>query len=179
MNRNSSRLFLLLVGLLVFPFFLDRRWRVVRRVIIRGKPADIFPLVNDLRNWPRWTAWNRREDVHYSHEGTPSGTGAVQKWSSRRMEGELRITQSVPGERVAYALDLSGGKYHLEGVFVLEPAGPDFTRVTWMARWHSDANPYGRYLDLLMRWWIGRDFEAGLQNLRALAEVPAPALSAV
>lgn len=174
MTPIHFRLLVPLAGLLVAPFFLDEKWRVTRRTVIRGKPADVFPLINDLRNWPRWTAWNRREEIHYFYEGSPSGVGAVQKWSSRRMDGELHITQSVPSERVAYTLDIAGGRYRLDGIFQLDPAGPEFTRVTWTAHWLSGSNPYGRYLDLAMRWFMGRDFESGLRNLRELAEASPP-----
>jgi len=173
-NRILLRLLAFAAFVLVFPFFLRRRHRVVRRAILRGTPAEIFPLINDLRNWPRWTTWNRREEIHYTYEGSPSGIGAVQKWSSRRMDGTIHIVQSVPDERIAYTLDIADGKYHMDGVIVVEPVRKHLTRVTWVAGWHGNPNPYERYVDLLMRWWIGRDFEAGLENLRELAESPAP-----
>lgn len=156
--------------ILIFPFFLRQRNRVVCRAILRGKPADIFPLVNDLRNWPRWTAWNRREEIHYAYEGPPSGVGSVQKWSSRRTAGELRVIQSTPDERVAYTISMSGSKYAPDGMIALEPVSSEHTRVTWIAKWNGSPNPYARYFDLLLRWWIGRDFAASLENLRELAE---------
>ena len=36
--------------------------------------------------------------------------GAVQRWSSRKMSGVMRVTQSVPDERVAYDLNLACGQ---------------------------------------------------------------------
>src|SRR5439155_24004587 len=115
--------------------------------------------------------WNRREEINSSYDGPTSGIGSVQQWSSRKMEGTLRITQSVPDERIAYTLDMAQGRYRLEGVIALEPVGDAHTRVTWLARWdNGSANPYARYLDLLCTWWMGRDFSAGLENLRELAE---------
>ena len=170
-TRTSLRLLALVALLLVAPFFFPRRPRVARRAIIRGKPTDVFPLINDLRNWPRWTMWNRREEIHYTYDGPPGGVGSVQQWSSRKMEGTLRITQSVPDERIAYTLDIAQGQYRLEGVIALEPIGSGHTRVTWLARLdNSSVNPYARYLDLIGIWWIGRDFSASLENLRELAE---------
>jgi len=166
LNRN---LIALAAVLLVVPWFLSRKHRVVRRALVRARPADIFPLINDLRNWPRWTAWSQREEMHITYEGSPAGVGAVQTWRSRRMDGMLRIIQSVPDERIAYEAQMSEGRCVLDGIISLEPIG-EFTRVTWICKWDGGSNPYAGYLNLFMRTMIGRDFAAGLSNLRALAE---------
>ncbi len=44
------------------------------------------------------------------------------------------------------------------------------TRVTWVCSWAPPANPYRRYIDLVMMKVIGRDFSAGLRNLKILVE---------
>jgi len=144
--------------------------RVARRTIIAKKPSEIFPLINDLRNWPRWTTWSRRDEIHYAYDGPPSGVGAGQKWSSRKMEGTLAITQSAPDQRVAYHLKIGPREHEFDGVISLEPVSANHTRVTWLSRWNGSANPYARYFDLLMKCWSKRDFDASLGNLRALAE---------
>ncbi len=174
MNRIHLRLIALVSFFLALPWFLSRRPRVVRRAVMRGNPADIFPLLNDLRNWPLWTDWARCEEMRFSYDGAPAGVGATQRWSSRKMDGALHITQSVPDERVAYDLDLTDGKYHFEGVLSLEPIGAN-TRVTWVCSWVALANPYTRYIDLVFVWMIGRYFERSLTHLRELVEnAPAP-----
>ena len=66
MKRLPFRLFVLATFLLVFPFFLRRRPRVERRITILAPPSAIFPFLNDLQNWPLWTAWSRREEMHYT-----------------------------------------------------------------------------------------------------------------
>src|SRR5438477_12747671 len=106
---------------LVFPFFINRRIRVFRRAVIRAKPPEIFPFINDLRNWPLWTEWARREDIHFSYDGLPAGVGAIQRWENNRMSGEMKVVQSVDDQRVTYDLDIDHGKYLLEGVLALEP----------------------------------------------------------
>jgi hypothetical protein len=159
----------LAVFLLVFPWFLSRRNRVVRRGLVKAAPAEVFPYLNDLRNWPVWTEWSRKEEIDFDYSGPPAGIGATQHWKSRRMDGVVRITQSVQDDHIGYQLEMEGGKYRMNGVIALEPAGA-MTRVTWLCRWQGNPNPYLRYLDLLMKWWIGRDFEAGLENLRQIVQ---------
>ncbi len=44
------------------------------------------------------------------------------------------------------------------------------TRVTWTNEGDMGANPVNRYFGLMMDRMVGPDFEAGLKNLKALAE---------
>ncbi len=159
----------LLGFLIVFPWFYTRRPRVARRTVIHAKPPEIFPFINDLRNWPLWTEWARRDEMHFSYSGSPAGVGAVQRWESGCMSGEMRIVKSVEDDHIAYDLDINQGKYHLEGVLALEAVG-EYTRATWVCKWELSRNPYARYLDLFFMWRIGRDFSAGLHNLAELIE---------
>src|SRR5450432_2886539 len=171
MKKNYFRGLPLLLFLLIFPWFYKKRPRVARRVIVRAKPQEIFPLLNDLRNWPLWTEWARRDGIHFSYDGSPAGVGAIQRWQTGRMKGVMRVTQSVPDDRVAYDLDINHGHHRFDGVLALEEIG-EYTRVTWACKWELNANPYLRYLDLFMNWMLRRDFEAGLQNLKDLVESP-------
>jgi polyketide cyclase/dehydrase/lipid transport protein len=174
MRKTPLPLFAAAAFLLVFPFFVNRRMRVVRRKTIRAKPAEIFPFINDLRNWPLWTEWSQRDEMHFAYDGPPAGVGAVQQWSTDRMQGALKIIQSVADTRIAYELDMAGGKWRIDGVIALEPAG-EFTSVTWTCKWDSGPNPYAVYLGLFMKRCIARDFAAGLVNLKDLVETKAPA----
>lgn len=174
MKTRCLPLFGALGFLLLLPFFLPRRTRVLRRKIIQASPNEIFPFINDLRNWPRWTEWNRREEIHFTYDGSTQGIGATQRWDAPRKGGVLKIVQSVENERVTYGLDLHCGNQHLEGLLALEPLGV-VTRVSWLSKWESGPNPYVRYRDLLLKVFIGRDFEAGLENLKSVVEKQAVA----
>jgi len=88
------------------------------------------------------------------------------------------MTQSHEGERIAYTL-MMDDRWLLEGAFSLEEIAPHMTRILWIARWQGAALPWARYMDLMMMWWIGRDFTTGLENLRKLAETTAPVLEPV
>ena len=169
MKSLRTRLLLFVAFLLVFPFFLRRRPRVERRVTILAPPSAIFPFVNDLRNWPLWTAWNRRETIDYEYGATSAGDGAEQRWASRRMSGVMRILKSERDERIDYELEMGDGAYQLVGRIELHPDGA-CTRLVWKCAWDLAKNPYRRYFDLAMRWMIRCDFAEGLENLKALAE---------
>jgi hypothetical protein len=164
-----SRLFLAAVFLLIFPFFLRRRPRVERRITILAPPSAIFPFLNDLRNWPLWTAWSEREEIRFAYGEPGSGAGAEQRWQKGGVDGALRIVKSELDERIDYEATIDGGAYQLVGRIELHPDGA-CTRLVWKCAWDRAENPYRRYIDLLMRWMIRRDFAHGLTNLKTLIE---------
>ena len=169
MKTVRSRLLLLTAFFLVFPFFIRRRPRVERRITILASPQEIFPFLNDLRNWPLWTEWDRREEIDYEYGSTTVGDGAEQWWSGRKMSGVMHIVKSEPDERIDYELSMFDGEWQLVGRIELHPDGA-CTRLVWKCAWDLAKNPYRRYFDLAMRWMIQRDFAAGLENLKALVE---------
>ena len=173
MKTIRIRLGALALVLGILPLFLPRRPRVARRILIHADRSHVFPLVNDLRNWPRWTAWNQRQEIEYHYDGPPAGAGATQHWRSPGHSGVLHLTQSHEGERIAYTL-MMDERMLLEGAVSLEETAPRQTRVLWVVRWQGAAWPWARYMDLMMMGWIGRDFSASLYSLRNLAETTAP-----
>lgn len=169
MKSLRFRFVLLAAFLLIFPFFLRRRPRVERRITILAPPSAIFPLLDDLRNWPLWTAWCERGDVHLSYGEPFSGAGAEQRWQSGRNEGVVRILKSEPNERIDYEAVFNNGAIQIVGRIEMHSDGA-CTRLVWKCAWDRAENPYRRYIDLLMRWMIRRDFARGLVNLKTLIE---------
>ncbi len=168
MNRFKTRLLLFAGFLLVFPFFLRRRPRVERRITILAPPKAIFPFLDELRNWPQWTEWGRRDEFRYAYGKQSAGIGATQRWRGDRMSGELRIVRSEPDSRLDYELEM-GDFTPIFGRFTLQEDGA-CTRVTWRCVWERAHNPYWRYRDLFFRYVIGKDFQAGLERLKELVE---------
>jgi uncharacterized protein YndB with AHSA1/START domain len=168
-KSTRFRLLLLAAFLLVFPFFLRRRPRVEQRVTILAPPDAVFPLINDLRNWPLWTAWSERADMRFAQGELVAGAGAEQRWQTETMQGVLRIVKSEPGQRIDYEVTIDEGAYQIIGRIELQPDGA-CTRLLWKCAWARAENPYRRYVDLLMRWMIRRDFARSLVNLKALVE---------
>jgi hypothetical protein len=172
-KRPSTRLLAATAFLLVFPFFLRRRPRVEKRITILAPPETIFPYLNDLRNWPLWTSWSRREEIHYTYGEIAAGPGAEQAWSNRKMHGVMRILKAEPDEKIDYELTLQDGKYTMFGRMELHADG-ECTRVVWKCVWDLAENPYRRYFDLVLRWMIRSDFGEGLANLKEVVENNTP-----
>lgn len=169
---------LLPIALILASLFLPSRYRVERSTVINAKPETIFPLLNELRRWPEWTAWttNREPTLVYTHSGPASGVGAVQSWTAQSGNGSIKLTAADPAAGVGYELNFNDGRFVSTGHIQLSPVtgNTNVTRVIWTNEGELGRNPVGRYLGLLMDKMMGSDFEIGLANLKARCE-PLPA----
>lgn len=106
------------------------------------------------------------------HSGAASGKGAVYEWDGNKEigQGRMEITESTPPTKVAFAMHfIKPFEAHNTAEFVLEPQG-DSTYVTWAI---YGPQPYiAKVIGIFcnMDSMIGKEFEAGLANLKTIAE---------
>ncbi len=107
-----------------------------------------------------------------THSGTPQGKGAALDWDGTKDAGTGRmdVLESNPTLRIKIQLDnLKPFEAHNIAEFTLTPnAGT--TQVAWAI--HGPQPFMMKIMGLLCNpdKMVGKDFEAGLANLRALAE---------
>jgi uncharacterized protein YndB with AHSA1/START domain len=146
---------------------------VRRSTRIRATPDRIFPQINDFHNWAAWSPWEKLDSTMTKHfSGAPSGRGAVYDWegNSKVGKGRMEITDVSAPRNVVIKLDFER-PFRANNVseFTLEPQG-DSTDVTWSMRGGSAFMMKVMGVFMNMDNLIGRDFEAGLANLKATAE---------
>jgi hypothetical protein len=162
-----------LVLLLAFAATRPDTFRVERSTRIAATAERVFPLIADLRAFNTWNPYARKDpSMATQFTGPASGPGARLDFSGNKAVGKGRITvtgTAAPSE-VTMLLDMfEPFEGHNTVVFSLVPQGAD-TRVTWAMHGPSAfiTKLMGLFLD--MDQMIGQDFEAGLANLKALAE---------
>lgn len=153
-------------GMLLSPKF-----TVTRSVVVNASAERVYALVASPRQWRHWSVWNQRDPaMQISYEGPEAGPGAVWAWkSTSEGDGRMRFTAADPGRRVAYELYFPDFETTSLGEFRFEPA-PGGTRVTWVMNGDMGRNPLFRWFALNADSMVGKDFDAGLANLKALAE---------
>ena len=109
-----------------------------------------------------------------THSGAASGKGAVYEWegNSKVGKGRMEIVDTSPPSKVTVKLDfLKPFEGHNVAEFTLEPKG-DSTNVTWAM--HGPAPYISKLMAVFvsMDSMVGKDFEAGLANMKAAAEKP-------
>jgi uncharacterized protein YndB with AHSA1/START domain len=170
-------LLVVLVGiaaLLAYAAVKPDSFRLSRSATIAAPPDRVFALINDLRRFNEWNPFAKMEPtVAITYDSSSAGVGGAYNWKGEKTgEGRMQITESVPAQRVTAKLDFSKPfEAHNMVEFSLQPQGSGST-VTWEMRGPMP------YLNRLMTSFfdmdktVGKDFEAGLENLKALAEKP-------
>jgi carbon monoxide dehydrogenase subunit G len=107
-----------------------------------------------------------------SYSGPASGVGSGWSWQSKSEgDGKMSFTAAEPDRRVAFDLYFADFGTRSSGTIDLAPEGAG-TRVTWSINGNMGKNPLFHWLALVGDKMVGPDFEAGLANLKALAETP-------
>lgn len=172
-KKIAIAIVVLIAGLLIFAAMKPDTFRVERSAIIKAPPERIFPLINDFRRWGAWSPWEKMDPaMTRTHSGAASGKGSVYAWEGNDKvgKGRMEIVESSPPSKVTIKLDfLQPFEAHNTAEFTLEGRG-DTTNVTWAMYGPS---PYVTKLMTVffsMDSMVGKDFEAGLANLKAAAE---------
>ena len=148
-------------------------FRVERAAVIEAPPEKIFSLIDDFHQWRAWSPWENRDPaLKRSYEGAPRGRGAVYAWEGNRNvgAGRMEILSATSPSAIVIKLDfIKPFEAHNMAEFTLEPKG-DTTLATWAIYGPSAYITKVMGLFFNMDTMIGKDFEAGLADLKAAAE---------
>ena len=162
----------LLIGVLVLVgLVLPGSYTVERSTEIKAPADKIYAQIADPRAWGKWAVWNQRDpNMKITYSGAQSGVGAKWAWESKTEgTGNMEFVRADPPKVLEFKLFFPDFNSTSTGTLTLTPAG-DGTKVTWTNAGQMGMKPIGGYFALCMDRMIGPDFEAGLKNLKALAE---------
>jgi len=164
---------ILIAGVLIAAATRPDTFRVQRAASIKAPPEKIFALINDFKAWATWSPWEKKDPaMKRTYGATTSGKGAAYAWEGNKDvgQGSMEITESSPPSKIAVRLDfLKPFEAHNIVEFTLEAKG-DATSVTWAMR--GDTPYFAKIIHVFINMddMVGKDFEAGLANLKAVAE---------
>ena len=148
-------------------------FRVQRTASIKAPPEEIFAQINDLRAHGAWSPWERKDPgMKRTYTGPQAGKGATYEWEGNKEigQGRMEIAEAVAPSKVTMKLDfIRPFEAHNIAEFVLQSAG-DSTSVTWAIYGPSPYISKVMTMFFDMDKMIGKEFESGLANLKALAE---------
>lgn len=164
---------ILLAALLGYAATRPDSFRVRRTVAAQAPPEKIFDLIHDFHRWRSWSPYEKLDPaMKRTYSGASSGPGAVYAWegNSKAGAGRMEITGAVPRSSVTIKLDfIKPFEGHNTAEFTME-AQDAVTRVTWAM--HGPQAYAIKVMSIFcsMDRMIGKDFEAGLANIKNLAE---------
>ena len=166
-------LVLAIAGVLIYAATKPDTFQVQRKATIAAPPDKVFALIEDFHRWGEWSPWEKLDPaMTRTFSGAERGVGAVYAWrgNNKAGEGRMEITEATAPGKLLIKLDFVEpfpANNMVEFVLVPKDGG---TEVTWTMRGPS---PYlTKLMDTVvgMDRMIGKDFEAGLANMKAAAE---------
>jgi hypothetical protein len=149
------------------------RFSIQREITVRAPAEKIFPLINDFHQWVAWSPYEHRDPaLKRTYSGAESGTGAIYAWEGNNNvgSGRMEILETAVPSKIVIQLDFfKPFEGHNTAEFTMLPQG-DATHVTWLM--HGPAPFMNKLMQVFMNLdkMIGKDFEAGLINLKTVTE---------
>ena len=176
LKKIAITLAVLLLALLAFAATRPDSFRVQRQIDIKAPPDKIFANVNDFHKWGGWSPWEKLDPaMKRSFSGADSGKGSVYVWDSKEAgSGRMEILDAPAAQAVKIKLDFTQPfEAHNTVDFTLAPqagAASPVTQVTWAM--HGPSNFITKLVGVFfsMDAIVGKDFEKGLADLKAVSE---------
>jgi uncharacterized protein YndB with AHSA1/START domain len=148
-------------------------FRVERTAVVNAPADKVFPLIADFHQWLNWSPWEGRDPaLKRSYSGAERGKGAVYAWDGNKNvgSGRMEILEATSPSTVVIQLDfLKPFEAHNTAEFTMLPQG-SATSVIWVMQGPAPFLSKVMQVFMNMDRMIGRDFEAGLANLKTMTE---------
>lgn len=162
-----------IAGVLGYAATRPDSFRLERSAVIKAPPEKVFALISDFHAWVSWSPWEKLDpDLMRTYGGAASGKGAVYAWegNGKAGSGRMEIIDAPAPSRITIRLDfIKPFEAHNTAEFSLQAQG-DATTLTWAMYGPQPFIAKLMSLFFSMDKMVGKDFEAGLANLKALAE---------
>jgi hypothetical protein len=169
------------VMVVVFAFLMGlaatkpKTFTLSRTTLIAASPVDIFPLIDDFHEWPRWSPWEKLDpNLQRTYGGTARGKGAIYSWQGNRTvgQGRMEIAESCVNSRVVVDLHFIA-PFEARNVteFRLTDIGAGQSELSWSMSGSQAFAMRVMSLFLSLDKTIGKDFESGLATLKKVVEV--------
>ncbi|MES2050172.1 MAG: SRPBCC family protein [Pseudomonadota bacterium] len=161
----------LVILILAIAMMLPNEYAVTRTITIKAPAEKIYALVVDPKEWKKWSVWNQRDPaMQMTYSGPATGAGAGWDWQSKTQgNGGMKFTSAVVNQKIDYELHFEGMGQPSTGAMLFE-AQSGATKITWSMHGTSEGNLMMKLFAPFMDKMVGPDFQAGLDNLKKLAE---------
>jgi uncharacterized protein YndB with AHSA1/START domain len=164
-----------IAALLMYAAFKPDTFRLSRSATIAAPPDKVFALINDLRQFNTWNPFAKMDPQSaITYDAVTAGVGGAYNWQGDKSgAGRMQIAESAPPQRMTATLDFTKPfEAHNVVDFTVQAQGDKNSTVTWAM--HGPMPYLNRVMTIFfdMDKTVGKDFEAGLANLKALAEKP-------
>ncbi len=166
--------FFIIIGLFwAGSLFFPHAYKVDRSIIINKPANEIYNFMQDLRNWEKWSLWNKQTDSTLtSFYGQRSDSiGGRQYFRGELLGiGRFEIHDAKPNEFIAYHLYMHAGNVNANGSFRFVPKSATETEMHWIDSGDVGNNPIFRYMMLSKISSTEKAFDEGLARIKDVLE---------
>lgn len=171
-----SLLGIFLLGMITVGFFLPRESEFSVTKTISANPEKVFSMVIDLKNWEQWSPWRAYDpNMKMIYSENTQGKNAWYSWEGNKRVGygKLTITDYEANSEIETLLNYEN-QLPAKGSFRFIPV-ENGTAVTWTIEVTGVNNPIAaKFLDgyryTMMKFFLGKDFGKGLENLNQVCQ---------
>lgn len=171
--KISAIIALIIAVILGIASLQPNEFTLSRSIKISATQADIFPQVNDFRQWNWWSPWEKLDPtMKKDFTGPETGEGSSYSWFGNKKvgEGKMTITKSVPNNTILIVIEFlkpMKATNHIEFSFQPDDNG---TKVTWSMSGKNNLLTKAFHIFFSLEKMVGPDFENGLAQLKAVVE---------
>lgn len=171
---------IVILVLVIVAYLIPAKVHVERSLQMNCSAEAAFSLVNDLKQWEKWSPWHGIDSAtQWEFSGEQAiGAGAWYTWQSEHPKvgnGKLTIMETKANEYIKTQMEFDGmSPATAEYFFTANDSG---VLVKWTLDSDMGMNPIARYMGLMMDKFVGPDYEKGLAKIKEVAEA-APAAGA-
>lgn len=173
LKKIAIAIVVVIAAILIYAATRPDTFRVERTASMKAPPEKVYAVLSDFQKWGAWSPWEKKDPAMKRTFGaTTSGVGAKYAWEGNKDvgKGSMEIVEATPPSRLKLKLDfIEPFEAHNTVDYTLTPSGGS-TTVNWAI---SGPMPYVSKVMCIfvsMDSMIGKDFEAGLANLKAVVE---------
>jgi hypothetical protein len=164
---------IMVVLLLILIATRPSEFRIERSTSIQSSPETIYPHIHNVKLMNEWSPWAKIDpEIKMTYSDKLTGPGAFYQWIGNKKVGEGKVTvlEESLNQSVAMRIDfLRPFKCTNNADYSLTRDGPQ-TRMTWgmTGKLNFIMKLMGMFMS--MDAMVGKDFEKGLNNLKAIVE---------
>lgn len=160
----------LVAAILIGGFMTPAEWRSEAETDIQAPVSRVYDQVATLKNWPTWTAWSldAYPEMQVTFSGAETGEGARYQWFDGAMHGEVAIHAATTNESLSYTVNMDDGEFEMDCGFTFVDGAK--VNVQWACWGDSGSNPIARLMMKFYEPMMRKDFEIGLEQLKAKLE---------
>jgi len=155
--------------ILVLPIFLSSAFSMSRSIEINSSAAQVFSRLTSLNEYVKWNPFPEGDPTNQATVNG-EGVGSFLIWKGKKTgEGKMTITNIEPGKKIDVKMEFykpmkSEGMVH----WIVNANSDSKSELIWS--FEQELPYFNRYFGLIMESMMGKHFERGLKNYKAIVE---------